>query len=145
MAATLPSIIYRTIIRNVDRYVPNKLRPIWEHEAGPKTVFFWAPAIKWSLVIAGISDIARPVENLSIGQTISLTATGLIWSRYSLVIIPKNWSLFSVNFFVATTQITQLCRIIIYHHQQQQPQSQRKQLEQQQQQSSITIDNVKQS
>ncbi|KAH7637504.1 mitochondrial pyruvate carrier 2 [Dermatophagoides farinae] len=116
--ASASSMIYRTMIRSVDRYVPKKLRPLWEHEAGPKTVFFWAPAIKWGLVIAGLSDLARPVENLSTGQTISLAATGLIWSRYSLVIIPKNWSLFSVNFFVALTQVTQMGRIIVYHNQQ---------------------------
>ena len=45
--ASASSMIYRTMIRSVDRYVPKKLRPLWEHEAGPKTVFFWAPAIKW--------------------------------------------------------------------------------------------------
>ncbi|OTF76167.1 hypothetical protein BLA29_013946, partial [Euroglyphus maynei] len=44
----------------------------------------------------------------------SLAATGLIWSRYSLVIIPKNWGLFSVNFFVAITNITQLGRIYLH-------------------------------
>ena len=29
-----------------------------------QTVFFWAPAWKWSLVIAGISDLARPAHKL---------------------------------------------------------------------------------
>lgn len=66
------------------------------------------------LVIAGIGDLQRPVENLSIPQSISLAATGLIWSRYSLVIIPKNYSLFAVNVFVAGTQCYQLYRAIMY-------------------------------
>jgi uncharacterized membrane protein len=45
---------------------------------------------------------------------IALAATGLIWARYSLVIIPKNYSLFTVNLFVAGTGMTQLFRIFNY-------------------------------
>ncbi|XP_041437926.1 mitochondrial pyruvate carrier 2-like isoform X1 [Xenopus laevis] len=78
---------------------------------GPKTVFFWAPITKWGLVIAGLADMTRPAEKLSTGQSAVLTATGLIWSRYSLVIIPKNWSLFAVNFFVGCAGGSQLFRI----------------------------------
>lgn len=62
-------------------------------------------------MIAGLSDLSRPVEQLSLSQNIALTATGLIWSRYSLVITPRNIPLFSVNFFVALTGIFQLIRI----------------------------------
>lgn len=65
-----------------------------------------------SLVIAGLSDLTRPAEALSIPQTCALAATGIIWSRYSMVIIPKNYSLFSVNVFVAVTQVYQLYRAI---------------------------------
>ncbi|XP_017480426.1 PREDICTED: mitochondrial pyruvate carrier 2-like [Rhagoletis zephyria] len=107
----MASALYRVLVNSADRYVPSKLRPLWEHPAGPKTIFFWAPAMKWSLVIAGLADITRPVEKLSVSQTTSLAATGLVWSRYSLVIIPKNYPLFSVNFFVALTNVGQLIRI----------------------------------
>lgn len=69
---------------------------------------------KQSLVIAGLGDLSRPANQLSIGQSGSLLATGLIWSRYSLVIIPKNYSLFAVNVFVALTQIIQLSRAYNY-------------------------------
>uniref|UniRef100_A0A182K9I0 Mitochondrial pyruvate carrier n=1 Tax=Anopheles christyi TaxID=43041 RepID=A0A182K9I0_9DIPT len=62
------------------------------------------------LVVAGLSDLRRPADQLSISQSASLAATGIIWSRYSLVIIPKNWGLFSVNVFVAGTQVLQLYR-----------------------------------
>lgn len=62
------------------------------------------------LVIAGIGDLSRPAEKISVPQSLSLAATGIIWSRYSLVIIPKNWSLFSVNVFVACTACYQLSR-----------------------------------
>ncbi|XP_022815301.1 mitochondrial pyruvate carrier 2-like isoform X1 [Spodoptera litura] len=109
------SKVYKMIVGVADRFVPGAMRPMWEHPAGPKTIFFWAPACKWSLVIAGLGDLTRPVENLSIRQSASLAATGLVWSRYSLVIIPKNYSLFAVNVFVALTSSYQLIRAYKYH------------------------------
>lgn len=78
-----------------------------------QNIFFDFPQ---GLVIAGIKDITRPAEQLSIGQTAALAATGLIWSRYSLVIIPKNWNLFSVNIFVATTQVYQFIRTMRFKY-----------------------------
>ncbi|KAK3819530.1 MAG: mitochondrial pyruvate carrier [Benniella sp.] len=86
----------------------------WNHPAGPKTIHFWAPAAKWALVVAGVGDLNRPAENLSLSQNVALAATGLIWSRYSLVIIPKNYSLLTVNMFVAGTGLMQLSRIFVY-------------------------------
>ena len=86
------------------------------HPAGPKTIHFWAPAMKWSLVIAGLGDLQRPAESLSVSQSVALAATGIIWSRYSMVIIPKNYSLLSVNLFVGATGLFQLYRI--YNHRQ---------------------------
>ncbi|CAB3233312.1 unnamed protein product [Arctia plantaginis] len=108
------SKIYKGIISVADKFVPNKFRPLWEHPAGPKTIFFWAPAFKWGLVMAGLGDLTRPVESLSIPQSASLAATGLVWSRYSLVIIPKNHSLFAVNVFVAISSFYQLGRAYKY-------------------------------
>lgn len=64
--------------------------------------------------MAGIGDLTRPAEKISVPQQASLAATGTIWSRYSLVIIPKNWSLFSVNVFVAITGTYQMIRGIQY-------------------------------
>lgn len=71
-----------------------------------------------SLVIAGLGDLSRPANQLSVGQSASLFATGVIWSRYSLVIIPKNYSLFSVNVFVALIQLVQLYRAFSYAREQ---------------------------
>ncbi|ODQ59820.1 hypothetical protein WICANDRAFT_62407 [Wickerhamomyces anomalus NRRL Y-366-8] len=83
-------------------------------ETGPKTVHFWAPVLKWALVIAGINDISRPVEKVSGTQNLSLLATGTIWTRWSFVIKPKNYLLASVNFFLAGTAGYQISRIINY-------------------------------
>lgn len=37
---------------------------------GPKTVFFWAPLMKWCLVAAGLKDLSRPADKLSISQNV---------------------------------------------------------------------------
>ncbi|GAV07462.1 hypothetical protein RvY_17292 [Ramazzottius varieornatus] len=108
------SLIYRGLVSSAEKFVPQSLRPLWEHPAGPKTIHFWAPLGKWALVIAGLADAARPAEKLSFNQSLALALTGTIWSRYALVIIPKNWSLFGVNMFVAATGFSQLYRIWQY-------------------------------
>lgn len=95
---------YARFIARIDRMIDSKLaktNPIskaWHHPAGPKvmhpililllkfvfvqTVFFWAPAWKWSLVIAGISDLARPAHKLSMNNQISLVANGAVYTRW---------------------------------------------------------------
>ncbi|XP_030373508.1 mitochondrial pyruvate carrier 2 [Scaptodrosophila lebanonensis] len=110
----LHSKVYNGLIGSLDKFVPAKLRPLWVHPAGPKTIFFWAPVFKWGLVIAGLSDLARPADTISIPACGALAATGIIWSRYSLVIIPKNYGLFAVNLFVGLTQCVQLARAYNY-------------------------------
>ncbi|KAK0546080.1 Mitochondrial pyruvate carrier 2 [Tilletia horrida] len=81
------------------------------HPAGPRTVFFWAPLMKWCLVAAGLKDLQRPPEKLSLSQNAALALTGAIWVRYSLVITPVNYSLAAVNGFVGATGVMQLYRI----------------------------------
>lgn len=78
---------------------------------GPKTVHFWAPMMKWGLVIAGAGEMVRPVEKVSAIQQLSLFATGAIWTRWSFVIRPKNYLLASVNFFLASVALAQIVRI----------------------------------
>jgi hypothetical protein len=46
----------------------------------------------------------------------AVTATGVIWSRYSMVITPKNWNLFAVNVFMAGTGLVQFYRKFQYDH-----------------------------
>ncbi|KAF8518755.1 mitochondrial pyruvate carrier [Gautieria morchelliformis] len=89
----------------------SRMQNFMNHPAGPKTVFFWAPLMKWCLVAAGLKDLSRPAEKLSLSQNVALAATGFIWVRYSLVITPVNYSLAAVNFFVGTSGLTQLYRI----------------------------------
>ncbi|KAI1824993.1 UPF0041-domain-containing protein [Xylaria intraflava] len=88
---------------------------MWDSPIGFKTVHFWAPVMKWALVIAGIGDFARPAENLSPVQNGALTATGIIWTRWCFVITPQNYLLAAVNFFLACVGVAQLTRIAMYN------------------------------
>ncbi|KAL8822444.1 MAG: hypothetical protein Q9191_006823 [Dirinaria sp. TL-2023a] len=81
------------------------LSRIWNSPVGVKT---------WAIVLAGASDFARPAEKLSLTQTVALTTTGLIWTRWCFVIKPKNMLLAAVNFLLAGVGITQLTRIYMY-------------------------------
>ncbi|CAN6859859.1 hypothetical protein F2Q70_00002617 [Brassica cretica] len=89
-----------------------KLQALWNHPAGPKTIHFWAPTFKWGISIANIVDFQKPPETLSYPQQMVITTTGLIWSRYSTVVTPKNWNLFSVSLATAATGVYQLTRKI---------------------------------
>ncbi|KAH6914169.1 mitochondrial pyruvate carrier [Coprinopsis sp. MPI-PUGE-AT-0042] len=94
----------------------SKFQAFMNHPAGPKTVFFWAPLMKWGLVAAGVKDMTRPADKLSVSQNLALAATGFIWVRYSLVITPVNYSLAAVNFFVGLSGLSQLGRIAHYRY-----------------------------
>ncbi|XP_020418596.1 mitochondrial pyruvate carrier 4 isoform X1 [Prunus persica] len=124
----------------------SKVQAFWNHPAGPKTIHFWAPTFKWGISIANIADFSKPPENISYPQQIGMhllgiqvfsclclclelwyisylkycfaavTCTGLIWSRYSMVITPKNWNLFSVNVAMAGTGLAQLSRKITHDY-----------------------------
>ncbi|KAI9883879.1 MAG: hypothetical protein M1823_004344 [Watsoniomyces obsoletus] len=87
---------------------------MWNSPIGVKTVHFWAPVMKWALVLAGISDFYRPPEKLSLTQNLALTATGSIWTRWCLIIKPKNYLLAAVNFFLAIVGTIQVSRILTY-------------------------------
>jgi hypothetical protein len=116
------------------------VKRMWDSPVGLKTVHFWAPvmkvmsritpsppslsplqgtlplivAIQWALVLAGVADFARPAEKLSLTQNAALTATGLIWTRWCLIIKPKNYLLAAVNFFLGIVGIVQVTRIAMW-------------------------------
>lgn len=69
---------------------------------------------QWGLVIAGISDFFRPTENLSLQQNLALMATGAIWTRWCLIIKPRNIFLATVNFFLFCVGSTQVTRIFLF-------------------------------
>lgn len=66
-------------------------------DAGPFTVHFWAPMSKWLISGASFLELDRPTEKISLPQYTALTLTGFFFSRYSLLVIPINYMLCSVN------------------------------------------------
>ncbi|KAH8412447.1 hypothetical protein KR009_002299 [Drosophila setifemur] len=105
------SKLYNVTINTAEKFVPNALQPLWQAPAGPRTVFFWAPLFKWSLVLAGLGDsLNRPPDVISLNQSVSMTVSALIWSRYSVVITPKNYSLLAVNLAVVLMQTYLIAR-----------------------------------
>ena len=97
--------------------------------------------MKWGLVLAGAADFARPADKLSLTQNFALMCTGAIWTRWCLIIKPKNvlyvmyslhlWkgkrrkcrsyanrkvnSLATVNAFLFCVGATQVTRIFMYN------------------------------
>ncbi|KAL2429066.1 hypothetical protein ABEF95_002596 [Exophiala dermatitidis] len=87
---------------------------LWTSEVGIKTVHFWAPVMKWGVVLAGASDFLRPAEKLSLTQNLALMATGSIWTRWCFIIKPKNILLAAVNFCLFLVGTIQTTRIFLY-------------------------------
>ena len=92
-----------------------RTRSLLTHPAGPFTIFFWCPFVKWCIVGANITDLRIPAENLSVNQQIVVVLTGFTWSRNSTVIIPYNLNLALVNFFLGCTGVYQLSRIFRHY------------------------------
>lgn len=91
----------------------SKFSRFFNSDTGPRTVHFWAPVLKWSLVIAGLNDLQRPVEKISGTQQLALFCTGAIWTRWAAFAIqPRNYLLASVNFFLGGVAGYQLSRVI---------------------------------
>ncbi|XP_076380834.1 mitochondrial pyruvate carrier 2 [Megalopta genalis] len=109
---------YQKLMIKIASFLPEKLRTVFLHPAGPTTVFFWAPTFKWGLVAAGIGDINRPPNTISLSQTASLMITGAIWSRYSWIILPRNYNLLAVNAFTCLTGTYNFIRGLLYQREQ---------------------------
>uniref|UniRef100_A0A7S1LR84 Mitochondrial pyruvate carrier n=1 Tax=Alexandrium catenella TaxID=2925 RepID=A0A7S1LR84_ALECA len=86
------------------------LSKIAAHPAGPFYIHFWAPNFKWALSINNLMDYNRPTDQISLSMTSALTATGLIFMRWSFVITPVNYSLFFVNLALSTSSGYHLAR-----------------------------------
>ncbi|KAE9421685.1 hypothetical protein Angca_003131, partial [Angiostrongylus cantonensis] len=108
-------MLYRALSKFGDQFVypvlPAFAKSIWDHPAEPKTVFFWAPLMKWGLVIASINYCDICLYGSFLFQNIALFITGGIWTRYSFVIIPVGYSLATVYFLVMCSVFSQLFRI----------------------------------
>eukprot|EP00242_Pyramimonas_sp_CCMP2087_P016723 CAMPEP_0198209564 /NCGR_PEP_ID=MMETSP1445-20131203/16982_1 /TAXON_ID=36898 /ORGANISM="Pyramimonas sp., Strain CCMP2087" /LENGTH=81 /DNA_ID=CAMNT_0043883385 /DNA_START=255 /DNA_END=500 /DNA_ORIENTATION=+ len=68
--------------------------------------------MKWGITAANVNDFSRPVEAISYPQQMAVALTGIIWTRYSVVINPVNYNLMLVNVVMGATGLYQLSRKI---------------------------------
>ena len=101
-------IIQRTVLSF--GFIPQSIKSFLAHPAGPFTIFFWAPTFKWMITISNIGDLEKPAHLISANQQIAIFATGIIWSKYALSVVPKNYNLMIVNVFMALSAGMQLFR-----------------------------------
>ncbi|KAE9461626.1 hypothetical protein C3L33_06467, partial [Rhododendron williamsianum] len=99
----------------------SKLQALWNHPAGPKTTggggrwWLWWRSLnpRYLLVVVEEAPMAAEVTlylSCPCHLVTAVAATGIVWSRYSTIITPKNWNLFSVNVAMAGTGLYQLSR-----------------------------------
>ena len=61
--------------------------------------------MKWALVLAGIKDLTRPAEKLSVSQNLALAATGMIWVRYVSCCEAIFWPAHTVRYCFVITPV----------------------------------------
>jgi len=110
LAIAARSPVHSAILNSAS--APRPLKSLAEWKAGPFYIHFWAPTFKWMLSVANLMDLNRPTEKISLAQTSALTATGVIWARYSMVINPVNYNLMIVNIALAASSGYHLSRKI---------------------------------
>ena len=96
------------------KWLPTQAKDVLAHPAGPFTIFFWAPMMKWGLSVANLVDYKRPVDTLSVPQQTALVITGILWTRWSFVITPVNYNLAAVNAALAATGSYHLFRGLVF-------------------------------
>jgi hypothetical protein len=65
-----------------------------------------------------MADFARPAEKLSLTQNAALMGTGAIWTRWCMIIKPRNVLLAAVNFFLGCVGAVQVIRIFMWQRSQ---------------------------
>ena len=73
-------------------------------------VFFSAPTFKWMITFSNIGDLNKPAELISANQQIAIFLTGVLWTRYSFVVVPVNYNLAIANVFMGASAAYQLYR-----------------------------------
>ena len=68
-----------------------------ESDAGPKTIHFWAPAWKWSLVFAGIGDYFRLVLGVNFLIFFWLIFCSILNFQTGGKVIPESVGIFDCN------------------------------------------------
>jgi len=100
---------------------------MWE-QVGQKHPWFakvnnalWAaPAFKWGLAIVPLYGIVQgkpAVQDLDLNQSLALAATGLVWSYYGFLVVPRADLLIAVNVALLAVNGYNVARRIRYDQQ----------------------------
>ena len=65
---------------------------------GPMTIHFWGPMANWGLVIAGILDMNKPMDRVSLKMTSVLCFYSCLFMRFAWMVQPRNYLLFACHF-----------------------------------------------
>lgn len=86
------------------------------------SIHIWAPLANWGFVIAGCNDLMKSPMYVSEKMTCILGIYSMLFMRYSLVIRPKNYLLFTCHTANVLVQSTLLFRKLYYNCRQKQQQ-----------------------
>jgi hypothetical protein len=93
--------------------VPQSAFQAWVNSpAGPRTTHFWGPVANWGLVGAGLADMKKPAEQISINMTGVLCGYSLLFMRFAWMVIPRNYLLLSCHVCNEGVQSYQLQRAL---------------------------------
>ncbi|XP_022221373.2 mitochondrial pyruvate carrier 4 isoform X2 [Drosophila obscura] len=103
------SLLYGVVVRNLDKRVPALLRPFWTSP----TDGLLLGSCRQCVVLAGLGDLLnRQPHLISKKQTLVLALSGVLWSRWSMVIRPRNYNYMACNAVMSASQTLQLWRSI---------------------------------
>lgn len=71
------------------------------------TSHFWGPVSNFGIPVAAVLDLKKDPDLISGPMTGSLIVYSLVFMRYSLAILPKNYLLFGCHFVNEAAQLTQ--------------------------------------
>ena len=82
--------------------------------AGPRTTHFWGPVANWGLVLAGIYDLNKPAEAISVNMSMVLCGYSALFMRFFWMVTPRNYLGLSCHICNEAVQGYQLQRALRY-------------------------------
>jgi len=92
------------------------LKKLWDSPIGIRTTHFWGPAANWGIVLAGLSDINRPVEKISVNMSSAMLLYSALFMRFALRVQPRNLLLFACHAANESVQLYHWTRAVKYNY-----------------------------
>lgn len=86
---------YHWVLDKVE--LPEKLRPLYNHSAGLKTDFFWAPIMKWGFGVCWLGGYGQTCGKVQHGSVHCVNGYRVYLVKILACIIPPNWSLLLIS------------------------------------------------